>query len=189
MEEYPVTEFLILPGHHLYKMDYKKIIEAHRKSEADITIAALSALRDQDTGFGFLKLNSENQVLEFRLKSESEPISFVSVSFVRQALLYFGFCHFSRCSLRKFISEIQVESSRKCNDIAYCNLSSMGIYLINRDIMVQLLKEHFSKANDFTSEVIPGAISIGMKVRLTVHAVPLWCFLFKCGNPFFFFFE
>ena len=84
-----MTEFLILPGHHLYKMDYQKIIEAHRKSEADITIAALSALRDQDTGFGFLEVNSENQVLEFRLKSESEPISLVS--FFHQALLYFGF--------------------------------------------------------------------------------------------------
>jgi glucose-1-phosphate adenylyltransferase len=94
MEEYPVSEFLILPGHHLYKMDYQKIIEAHRKSKSDITIAALSALRDQDTGFGFLKVNSENQVLEFRLKSESEPTSFVSVSFVHQALLYFGFIIF-----------------------------------------------------------------------------------------------
>ncbi|XP_062150327.1 LOW QUALITY PROTEIN: inactive glucose-1-phosphate adenylyltransferase small subunit 2, chloroplastic [Alnus glutinosa] len=164
MEEYPVSEFLILPGHHLYKMDYQKIIEAHRKSKSDITIAALSALRDQDTGFGFLKVNSENQVLEFRLKSESEPTSFVSVSFPPSSSL-FWFYHFSRCSLRKFISEIQVESSRNCNDIAYCNLSSMGIYLINRDIIVQLLKEHFPKANDFTGEAIPGAISIGMKIQ------------------------
>jgi glucose-1-phosphate adenylyltransferase len=91
-----VTEFLILPGHHLYKMDYQKIIKAHRKREADITIAALSVLRDQDTGFGFLEVNSENQVLEFRLKSESEPISLVS--FFHQSPL-FRFYHFSRCSL------------------------------------------------------------------------------------------
>uniref|UniRef100_A0A2N9EJT8 Nucleotidyl transferase domain-containing protein n=1 Tax=Fagus sylvatica TaxID=28930 RepID=A0A2N9EJT8_FAGSY len=136
MEEYPVSEFLILPGHHLYKMDYQKIIEAHRNSKADITIAAFGALRDQDPGFGFLKVNSENQVVEFRLKSESKPINFVSV-----------------------------ENSRKCNDNSYCNYSSMGIYLINRDIVEQLLREHFPKANDFASEVIPGAISIGMKVQ------------------------
>ncbi|XP_065621429.1 inactive glucose-1-phosphate adenylyltransferase small subunit 2, chloroplastic isoform X2 [Quercus suber] len=135
MEEYPVSEFLILPGHHLYKMDYQKIIEAHRNSKADITIAALGASKDQDPGFGFLTMNSENQVLEFRLKSESKPISFVSE-----------------------------ETSRKCNDIAYC-YSSMGIYLINKDTVVKLLREHFPKANDFASEVIPGAISIGMKVQ------------------------
>ncbi|KAL4631768.1 hypothetical protein ACB092_04G002400 [Castanea dentata] len=135
MEEYPVSEFLILPGHHLYKMDYQKIIEAHRNSKADITIAALGASRDQDPGFGFLTVNSENQVLEFRLKSESKPISFVSE-----------------------------ETSRKCNDISNC-YSSMGIYLINKDTVVKLLREHFPKANDFASEVIPGAISIGMKVQ------------------------
>ncbi|XP_041013634.1 inactive glucose-1-phosphate adenylyltransferase small subunit 2, chloroplastic isoform X4 [Juglans microcarpa x Juglans regia] len=136
MEEYPVTEFLILPGHHLYKMDYQKIIEAHRNSRADMTIAALSAGREQDPNFGILRLNSENQVLEFRLKSDSEPITFVSE-----------------------------ESPMKCNDIAYREFSSMGIYVINRDIMVKLLREHFPKANDFASEVIPGAISLGMKVQ------------------------
>ncbi|KAB1218192.1 Glucose-1-phosphate adenylyltransferase small subunit 1, chloroplastic [Morella rubra] len=134
MEEYPVTDYLILPGHHLYKMDYQKIIEAHRNSKADITIVALSARRNQNRGFGFLKVNPENQVLEFRLKSESGSNSSVSV-----------------------------ESSSKCNDGAYSNHSSMGIYLVNRDKMVQLLREHFPKANDFTSEVIPGAISLGMK--------------------------
>ena len=55
----------------------------------------------------------------------------------------------------------------------------MGIYLINRDVVEQLLREHFPKANDFASEVIPGAISIGMKVRLIVHALPLCCFYFQ----------
>lgn len=75
--------------------------------------------------------------------------------------------------------KIQVENSRKCNDNSYCNYSSMGIYLINRDIVEQLLREHFPKANDFASEVIPGAISIGMKVRLIVHALPLCCFYFQ----------
>lgn len=186
-----MSEFLILPGHHLYKMDYQKIIEAHRNSKADITIAALGASRDQDPGFGFLTVNSENQVLEFRLKSESKPISFVSVSslplFSSSPMFKFWFYNYSGSFMRRFKSEIQDESSRKCNDTAYC-YSSMGIYLINKDTVVKLLREHFPKANDFASEVIPGAISIGMKVRLTVHALPLCCFSFqiwKCSLSFF----
>ncbi|KAF5466169.1 hypothetical protein F2P56_016121 [Juglans regia] len=164
MEEYPVTEFLILPGHHLYKMDYQKIIEAHRNSRADMTIAALSAGREQDPNFGILSLNSENQVLEFRLKSDSEPITFVSVGFPPSSALLKCYS-FWGSSLRKFTSEIQEESPVKCNDVAYREFSSMGIYVINRDIMVKLLREHFPKANDFASEVIPGAISLGMKVQ------------------------
>lgn len=177
MEEYPVTDYLILPGHHLYKMDYQKIIDAHRNSKADITIVALSARRNQNRGFGFLKVNPENQVLEFRLNSESGSNSSVSVSFVpSSALLKFLVCRFSGVSLRKFNFEIQVESSSKCNDGAYSNHSSMGIYLVNSDKIVQLLREHFPKANDFSSEVIPGAISLGMKVRLSLHALPLGWF-------------
>uniref|UniRef100_A0A2N9I3J6 Nucleotidyl transferase domain-containing protein n=1 Tax=Fagus sylvatica TaxID=28930 RepID=A0A2N9I3J6_FAGSY len=109
MEEYPVSEFLILPGHHLYKMDYQKIIEAHRNSKADITIAAFGALRDQDPGFGFLKVNSENQVVEFRLKSESKPINFVSV----QAFIFDGYWEDMR-SIEAFY-QANMESTKKSN--------------------------------------------------------------------------
>jgi len=42
----------------------------------------------------------------------------------------------------------------------------MGIYLVNRDTMKKLLNEYFPQANEFGTEVIPGAISIGMKVWL-----------------------
>ncbi|KAL5782058.1 hypothetical protein ACOSP7_007087 [Xanthoceras sorbifolium] len=127
LEEYPVAEFLVLPGHHLYRMDYQNLIEAHRNSKADITIVALSDTRDQDPGFGLLKVNSGNQVIEFTLKSERDPI--------------------------------------KSKNIAYTNVSSTGIYLINRDAMSKLVKEYFPGANDFGSELIPGAISIGMKIE------------------------
>ena len=40
----------------------------------------------------------------------------------------------------------------------------MGIYVIKKEALVKILKEDFPWANDFSSEVIPGAISIGMKV-------------------------
>lgn len=180
-----MNEFLVLPGHHLYKMDYQKIIEAHRNSKAGMTIAALSARREQDPDFGLLRLNSENRVLEFRLKSDSEPITFVSVGFHPSSTLL-KFYSFWGSSLRKFNSEIQEESPMKFGDIAYGKFSSMGIYLINRDIMVKLLREHFPKANDFKSEVIPGAISLGMKVRLILYAPYHVAFLFKCGSSIFF---
>lgn len=64
-----MIEFLVLPGHHLYRMDYQKLIEAHRTGEADITIVGLSAIRDRDPGFGILDLDSANQVIKFSHKS------------------------------------------------------------------------------------------------------------------------
>ena len=43
-------------------------------------------------------------------------------------------------------------------------IASMGIYVISKDVMLNLLREKFPGANDFGSEVIPGATSIGMRV-------------------------
>ncbi|GAV67162.1 NTP_transferase domain-containing protein, partial [Cephalotus follicularis] len=129
LEEYPVTEFLVLPGHHLYQMDYQKLIEAHRNSKADISISAISAVRNHSSGLGLIRLNSEGQVIEFNVNLETKPIN---------------------------------ESS---HNIACGYSSSMGIYLINRDIMAKLLNEYYPDANDFGSEVIPGAVSMGMKVQ------------------------
>ncbi|XP_057957065.1 inactive glucose-1-phosphate adenylyltransferase small subunit 2, chloroplastic [Malania oleifera] len=136
LEECPVVEYLVLPGHHLYRMDYQNLIEAHRNSKAEITIAALSAVKNQDPGFGYLKVNSENNVLEFVEKLDNKLVNFASVKVAKTP-----------------------------KDIAYNNFASMGIYVINRDTMTKLLTEYFPRANDFKSEVIPGAISSGMKVQ------------------------
>jgi hypothetical protein len=43
-------------------------------------------------------------------------------------------------------------------------IASMGIYVISKNVMLDLLREKFPGANDFGSEVIPGATSIGMRV-------------------------
>lgn len=43
-------------------------------------------------------------------------------------------------------------------------IASMGIYVISKDVMLNLLREQFPGANDFGSEVIPGATSVGMRV-------------------------
>ena len=43
-------------------------------------------------------------------------------------------------------------------------IASMGIYVFRKEVMLNLLRENFPGANDFGSEVIPGATSIGMRV-------------------------
>ncbi|XP_042479312.1 inactive glucose-1-phosphate adenylyltransferase small subunit 2, chloroplastic isoform X2 [Macadamia integrifolia] len=138
LEDYPVLEFLVLPGHHLYRMDYQKLIEAHRNNNADITISVSCAVGNRDPGFGFLKVNSKNQVLEFRERPDREPLKSIT---------------------------IQEEGSKKSSYGAYHYFSSMGIYVIKRDIMTKLLTESFPNANEITNEIIPGAISMGMKVQ------------------------
>lgn len=43
-------------------------------------------------------------------------------------------------------------------------IASMGIYVISKDVMLNLLRDKFPGANDFGSEVIPGATEIGLRV-------------------------
>lgn len=44
-------------------------------------------------------------------------------------------------------------------------IASMGIYVVSKDVMLNLLRDKFPGANDFGSEVIPGATSIGLRVH------------------------
>ena len=48
-------------------------------------------------------------------------------------------------------------------------IASMGIYVVSKDAMMNLLSEKFPEANDFGSEVIPGATSIGMIVQAYLY--------------------
>lgn len=43
-------------------------------------------------------------------------------------------------------------------------IASMGIYVVSKDVMLDLLRDKFPGANDFGSEVIPGATSLGLRV-------------------------
>lgn len=43
-------------------------------------------------------------------------------------------------------------------------IASMGIYVVRKEVMVSLLRDDFPEANDFGSEVIPGATKMGLKV-------------------------
>jgi len=53
-------------------------------------------------------------------------------------------------------------------------IASMGIYVISKNAMLDLLRDKFPGANDFGSEVIPGATSIGLRV-----CVPSGCLTFR----------
>lgn len=44
-------------------------------------------------------------------------------------------------------------------------IASMGIYVVSKHVMLDLLRDKFPGANDFGSEVIPGATELGLRVR------------------------
>jgi glucose-1-phosphate adenylyltransferase len=72
-------EFLILAGDHLYRMDYQKFIQAHRETDADITVAALPMDEERAAAFGLMKIDDEGSIVEFAEKPKGEMLKSMMV--------------------------------------------------------------------------------------------------------------
>ena len=66
--------FLILAGDHLYQMDYTDFINFHRESGADVSVAVKPVSREQTSGFGILKMDSSNHIVDFREKPDKDQL-------------------------------------------------------------------------------------------------------------------
>jgi glucose-1-phosphate adenylyltransferase len=64
---------LILSGDHIYKMDYAKMIDAHLRNQADLTIAAKPVLLEEAPRFGILGVDQDQRVTSFVEKPELPP--------------------------------------------------------------------------------------------------------------------
>ena len=74
IERYDPEYVLVLSGDHIYKMDYSQMIEAHKKNEADCTIAVLEVEMSEASRFGILNCNEDGSIYEFAEKPK-EPKS------------------------------------------------------------------------------------------------------------------
>lgn len=74
IEKYDPEYVVILSGDHIYKMDYAKMVDFHKKSNADCTIAVLEVPWEEASRFGILATDENDQIYEFAEKP-AEPKS------------------------------------------------------------------------------------------------------------------
>ncbi|MEO1496535.1 MAG: glucose-1-phosphate adenylyltransferase [Planctomycetota bacterium] len=122
---------LILSGDQLYRMNFERMLEDHERSNADVTIAAKPVARDEAAGLGIMRADDTGRINGFVEKpSTEEQLNSVAVD-------------------PAWIDARGVESKgRDC-------LASMGIYLFNRQALLDLLDSDHS---DFGKEIFPQAI-------------------------------
>jgi len=65
VKRYASKYVLILSGDHIYKMDYSKMIEQHKKTGADLTIAAKIVPMDEASRFGILETDENLRIQKF----------------------------------------------------------------------------------------------------------------------------
>lgn len=68
MQMYDPEYILILSGDHIYKMDYDKMLAAHKAANADCTIACMKVPLKEASRFGILNTNPDGTIYEFEEK-------------------------------------------------------------------------------------------------------------------------
>ncbi|MBI4423207.1 MAG: glucose-1-phosphate adenylyltransferase [Elusimicrobia bacterium] len=59
---------LILAGDHIYKMDYRTMLDYHRRTGADMVVGAVEVPRAKASGFGILAIDAEQKAVAFEEK-------------------------------------------------------------------------------------------------------------------------
>lgn len=123
---------LILSGDQLYRMDFTAIIEQHKASGAEVTLAAMAMPTSKVAGLGLMEVDDDLNITKFAEKPK-DPAVIESLA-MGEALE------------RKLGNENLAE--KRC-------LASMGIYVFNRSALCESLD---NKMTDFGKEVIPGLL-------------------------------
>ena len=74
IQKYDPEFVVILSGDHIYKMDYAKMVDFHKKNNADCTIAVLEVPWEEASRFGILATDENDKIYEFAEKP-AEPKS------------------------------------------------------------------------------------------------------------------
>lgn len=122
---------LILSGDQLYRMDYRELLRRHLETGAEVTIATLPVSREDASAFGIMQIDADLRIVRFEEKPK-EP-----------ALL----------------DQLRVDpATQQALELASTGekfLASMGIYLFNRDVLIQALDNDLT---DFGKHIIPRLI-------------------------------
>ena len=79
MKMYDPEYILILSGDHIYKMDYDKMLNAHKNANASCTIACMQVPIKEASRFGILNTNPDGTIYEFEEKPKAPKSDLASM--------------------------------------------------------------------------------------------------------------
>ena len=122
---------LILSGDQLYRMDFREIIASHMERDAELTVATIPVGREFAPGFGIMHNDEQGRISKF-VEKPGTPELLDSLKLPAEQLAK---------------QELEPGSDHY--------LASMGIYLFNRQTLIELLENEMS---DFGKHIIPRSI-------------------------------
>lgn len=123
VDEYDPEYVLILSGDHIYKMDYSKMLDQHKKTGADATIAVIDVSLEEASRFGIMNCREDGTVYEFEEKPKNPKSTLASM----------GIYIFKWKKLKKYlqIDEKDENSSKDFGKDIIPKMLSMGEKLIS----------------------------------------------------------
>lgn len=79
VDEYDPEYVLILSGDHIYKMNYNKMLQQHKKTGADATIAVIDVPLDEASRFGIMNCHEDGTIYEFEEKPKQPKSTLASM--------------------------------------------------------------------------------------------------------------
>ena len=70
---------LVLSGDHIYKMNYDKMLAAHKEAKADATIAVIEVPMKEASRFGIMNTDESGRIVEFEEKPEHPKSNLASM--------------------------------------------------------------------------------------------------------------
>jgi glucose-1-phosphate adenylyltransferase len=129
--ERPYEYYLILSGDQLYRMDFRELLHQHIRTGADITLATKPLPRAQVADFGIMRCGVDRRITRF-VEKPKEPSLLHEMQMDRELLASSG--------------------SAEGEELYQ---ASMGIYVFNREVLVQCLNNDLV---DFGKHIIPQSI-------------------------------
>ncbi len=105
ISRYDPEYVLILSGDHIYKMDYSKMIDFHRRKGAKATIAVIPVPWEETHRFGVMEVDDDNKIVEFQEKPKIAKSNLASM----------GVYVFNWKDLKKYL-EADEADSKSSND-------------------------------------------------------------------------
>src|SRR6266478_356758 len=129
--ERPFDYYLILSGDQLYRMDFRTLLHQHIQTGADITLATKPVARRYVSEFGIMQSGVDRRITRF-VEKPSDEASVQEMKMSRELLRTIG-----------------------SNEDEELFQASMGIYVFNRDVLIQSLQNELV---DFGKHIIPHSI-------------------------------
>lgn len=70
---------LILSGDHIYKMNYEKMLDVHKKNKAQVTIAVMEVSWEEASRFGIMNVDEKDRITEFEEKPANPKSNLASM--------------------------------------------------------------------------------------------------------------